>query len=210
MSHSCLTRRDTAAEHLEWFAKPLVHEPHKMLWLSIEPLASQRTVYENPIQRATDAGISLKQEGKMLPRVPKTEEELQEDLRVAQWTILSLMPKRIREILNGSCRTWDEAALWEGKTAARIVEFLDFTLEGKVKGNHRPNTRRTPCPLCGERPDTSDGRRGFVLPDGLLRHLLGTHSSRQCRVFAIAATCAAQSAERWDREIAEAAQQAPS
>lgn len=78
---------------------------------------------------------------------------------------------------------------WQVKTDEELDEWLavaesavcDFAWERSVAEGHAGSTH---CPLCRQgRRSFMPGDFGYLLPDGLLRHLRGTHQSRRCFVM---------------------------
>lgn len=123
------------------------------------------------------------------PRIPLPHEatirRLEEDLFMARRTIVELMPEQFQRVLD-SFRGDDRTAVWEWaeKAADQIVDLCD-TAEQKYYDGYPLGAPRAPCPLCGGGSSTPYDK-GFALPTGLFRHLMGSHNSRQCEVFGAA------------------------
>lgn len=119
---------------------------------------------------------------KLPPQDPRdaTIRRLRDDLYVTRRAIIQLMPDDRRALLDaaGHCDTFEDVHAW-GRWAADA-------LIGAAAAGADPllysGPLRAPCPLCGAEAQTPY-ERGFSLPEGLRRHLEGTHRSRQCSVF---------------------------
>lgn len=121
---------------------------------------------------------------------------LQSDLAMARYTIISLVSPAAQKILRSySHDVASRAEVWEWaeKAALELTEICEDVQQPTLQG-HPWGAPRAPCPLCrGE--TTSPYERGFAIPDGMVRHLLGTYNSHQCDVFKAAMELAFDRAE---------------
>lgn len=109
-------------------------------------------------------------------------EELEDELYLAYKTILELMPLHLQELLDtyGSLNSLEESMLWERSIINKVVD-LAVPLETPHKVTSFSD--RAYCPLCGESAHNIYPEEGFTIPDGLKRHLKGTHNSVQCPII---------------------------
>jgi hypothetical protein len=114
---------------------------------------------------------------------------------MARATIIGLMQPELERLLWGqvSCKTFEEVRKWVDDTAESIIEFAAHT--ENPAGRNWDGRLRVLCPLCGDGPQ-SPYDDGFLLDEGLRRHLLGTYNSRQCSVFKAAHQMALDRARR--------------
>ncbi|MEM5419650.1 hypothetical protein [Paraburkholderia ferrariae] len=115
---------------------------------------------------------------------------------MARATIISLARSpELAELLQHqfSCKTFDEVYDWAQRTADSIIESASRT--ENPAGRNWDGRLRVLCPLCGDGPQ-SPYDDGFLLDEGLRRHLLGTYNSRQCSVFRAAHEMALDRAAR--------------
>jgi len=106
-------------------------------------------------------------------------EKLEEGLDDARQALLSLLSDELQAIIREyrRCATWDDLHEWE----RRIVEHV--LGEARILGqeeSYSPSPRAF-CPLCGG-GSSAPYQRGFLVPEGLERHLQGLHNARQCLV----------------------------
>jgi hypothetical protein len=123
---------------------------------------------------------------------------LKDELYMARATIIGLSRSpELVELLHDyySCKTFGEVRDWEQRTADSIIESASRT--ENPAGRDWDGRLRVLCPLCGDGPQ-SPYDKGFLLDEGLRRHLLGTYNSRQCSVFQAAHRMALDSARRED------------
>lgn len=123
------------------------------------------------------------------PRVPLPHEQvirsLKSDLDMARRTIVDLVPEPARRILDSFDGDQLTAVLvWAEKAAGQIVDLCE-TVEQKYYDGYPLGAPRAVCPLCRGGSSTPYDK-GFAVPEGLFRHLLGSHNSRQCDEFAAA------------------------
>ncbi|CAI8823485.1 hypothetical protein [Methylocaldum szegediense] len=105
---------------------------------------------------------------------------LEDRLREARYTILNLVPKEAQEALKSylSCESRQETYGWLDRTAETIVSLAQIL--APEKGSYFSD--RAYCPLCGGE-STSPYERGFAVPEGLRRHLVGWGNTRPCAVL---------------------------
>jgi hypothetical protein len=107
------------------------------------------------------------------------------------------MPGDIQNVLQSyfHCASVEETMMWEHVTAGKIIACAEILPpeQGSYLGE------RAYCPLCGS-GSNSYYERGFAIPDGLLRHLLGEGNSYRCMVFKTACKLAK---DYWYREFHE-------
>jgi hypothetical protein len=118
-------------------------------------------------------------------------ERLREDLYRARRTVVELVPDQFRSILDSyvHCSSHEEYVEWRRGTADRIIE-LALARPSEEMRSLPGESPRAICPLCGNDSNNPFGIKGFAIPDGLLRHLEGSHNAIQCRVFEIACALA--------------------
>src|SRR2546430_17552179 len=112
---------------------------------------------------------------------------LRDELSRARSTVLQLMPERIRDILVSyhNCRSTSELREWQYKTAEKLVEVAESRPAHEM-GAYASLSPRALCPLCGGSSDNPGSALGFALPEGLLRHLVGSHNASPCPVLEVA------------------------
>lgn len=103
---------------------------------------------------------------------------------MARSTIIELMPEPQRAILDSyrSSSTETEERLWRDSTIKKVVELAERCPPEEM-GDYVSIAPRALCPLCREGSLNPFGVKGFAFPEGLLRHLKGSHNSQRCRVF---------------------------
>jgi hypothetical protein len=86
-------------------------------------------------------------------------------------TVLSLVPQPFRAVIDPPYEfTREEGRSWDQDVVDKVLQLL------------KPDSQeRAACPLCGDIARTYGA--GFSVPNGLERHLLGSHNSRQCNVM---------------------------
>lgn len=106
---------------------------------------------------------------------------LEDDLYMARQAIINLMPEHIRSVLAAStwCETVDEVLDWERWAVDRFLDFVEL-LPGHERDEF-PRYRRANCPLCRGEASTPYNR-GYAVPEGLTRHLRGSHGNHRCDV----------------------------
>jgi hypothetical protein len=121
---------------------------------------------------------------------------LESELYLARATIIGLVRlPELAELLRNqiSCKTFEEVDDWEQRTADSIIEFANQT--ETPAGRNWDGRLRVLCPLCGDEPQ-SPYDEGFLLDEGLRRHLLGTYNAQRCSVFKAAHEMALDRARR--------------
>jgi hypothetical protein len=133
----------------------------------------------------------------MAVRTPKDDRirQLEDELFVARQAVFHLIDPRAREILTspidldtrGNVHDWFKNAVEEVLKIAQAMIDQDTEEERAI------------CPLCRESPQNYRlPDQGFAFPEGLRRHLLGSHKSTQCRVSHVALNEAIESITRFD------------
>lgn len=106
-------------------------------------------------------------------------EMLEDELWMARYAIVHMAPEEYVEILESYRWYTDrhEFTGWLGRVVDQILEMVQPLSDEQ---GQRFELRAT-CPLCGA--DTSSPYvRGFVLPEGLRRHLTGSAQNQMCAV----------------------------
>ncbi|SRR5712691_10802663 len=129
---------------------------------------------------------------------------LRDELSRARSTVLQLMPEQIRDILvsYSNCRSTSELREWQYKTAQKLLQFAEARSAHEM-GTYASLSPRALCPLCGGSSENPSGSLGFALPEGLLRHLLGSHNAAACAVFEIATALCREHLLELERRVAE-------
>lgn len=97
---------------------------------------------------------------------------MREEMDTLRWIIISLIPEPYQSVINPPYEfTREESKMWLSKTAWAIINLTT------------PERDIAPCPLCGAVANVFFGGRGFKYPDGLHRHLTGSHNAAHCRVM---------------------------
>lgn len=114
-------------------------------------------------------------------------QRLESDLFFARRAIVGLMSPAAKDILKryNTCASLEDLCNWADAAAKELVALCDARAS-EVMGDGPDKSPRSMCPLCGEGSATASGVRGFAVPVGLTRHLLGAHNSGQCVVFGAA------------------------
>jgi len=124
-----------------------------------------------------------------MPRLPGTTSRLEEAVRrleseffVTRMAMIGLMRSEFEKALYGflGCKTFEAASKWAEGSANSVIELASRSeqpTEREWDGRYR-----VLCPLCNQGSQSWYGR-GYLLPEGLRRHLLGTYSAKQCPVF---------------------------
>jgi hypothetical protein len=126
---------------------------------------------------------------------------LRGDLLVARLTVIRLMSEPIQEILNGwkKCSSLEDFLAWQQSAAEQIVAIADVKVPEEMQ-SLGSSTPRAYCPLCHESTEWFN-LEGFAYPDGLLRHLMGTHRATPCAVFAIACELAKENVKLLSKAV---------
>jgi len=90
-----------------------------------------------------------------------------------------------QDLLTGyfRCEDFEELEKWRRERAAAVLEAA-WVRPGEEMGD--PRWPRAICPLCRQGAQGTRDVKGYAVPEGLRRHLLGELNSRQCDVFAAA------------------------
>jgi len=135
----------------------------------------------------------------------ETIRRLESDLYMARLEIVRLAPEQFQSVLESfhSCASRTEAYQWRDEVADKVVEAAVPISDGM-----RPDLfgERGYCPLCnGGAQNYYAHQRGFSLPEGLRRHLVGFGNIRECPVMKAAMALARES---WNRRfsVGEAAE----
>lgn len=107
--------------------------------------------------------------------------QLESDLAVARMTIIELTGAKFESVLypRSDVIKQQRVHLWFRDTVEKVLDLAEvITLEERWGGH-----RRAVCPLCGaEAQNFYHHGPGFTYPEGLRRHLHGSHRSMQCAV----------------------------
>jgi hypothetical protein len=107
--------------------------------------------------------------------------DLQLQLEQTRELVIALLPEQARRIVEPRfALTIDEVITWHSHTVERVIELA----EPKPDFNQQD---RAPCPLCRRGPEQGV-HDGFTVPEGLRRHLEGSHNFHRCEVMAVAYT----------------------
>lgn len=118
-----------------------------------------------------------------LERLRDENRRLKDELFFARDGLVHLLDKQ--DLLRGFYGVRDVTQLREWReSAAEKVLAAAWVRPGEEMGDAR--WPRALCPLCGDGAQGARDVRGFAVPEGLRRHLLGELNSRQCRVFGAA------------------------
>lgn len=124
--------------------------------------------------------------------------ELESDLAMARVTILELVEPDLHEALypSSTLKTRDAIYAWYGVAIEKVLDLAKVvTIENAFGGS-----RYAACPLC--RAEARNFYRlasGFTYPEGLRRHLHGSHNSAQCAVTNAAKNLALDRLDRAER-----------
>jgi hypothetical protein len=108
---------------------------------------------------------------------------LKDALFLARHNLVGLMD--LQDLLSGHWKTrdYDQVDKWRQQAAAAVLAAAQVR-PGAEMGD--PRWPRALCPLCRRGAQAARDVRGFAVPEGLRRHLLGELNSQQCPVFAAA------------------------
>jgi len=97
---------------------------------------------------------------------------MREEMYTLRQTILSQIPEPYNSVIQPPYDfTREESRMWLNATAIAVVELTEANADGTAA-----------CPLCGE-VSNYVGSTGFTYPEGLIRHLTGSHNARRCSVL---------------------------
>lgn len=110
--------------------------------------------------------------------------KLTEELYAARETIFYLVSTQAQKALEGCfvCKSYADTVKWRRESIERLLLVAEPKSAGEMD-EYASITDRAFCPLCGGSADVPYGGKGYAFPDGLRRHLAGSHNSRQCAVF---------------------------
>ena len=116
--------------------------------------------------------------------------DLQNDLFVARQALLHLMDPQ--DLMRGYFRIDDFEKLdeWRRDRAEAVIKEA-WVRPGDEMGD--PRWPRAICPLCRQGAQGTRDIKGYAVPEGLRRHLLGELNSQQCAVFGAAESIARDS-----------------
>lgn len=105
---------------------------------------------------------------------------LEWDLDSARRAIVSLLPQFIQTLVDSryACQSWEDAYKWESELVDEII--TSATVLSREEGSHFGP--RACCPLCGH-GSSALYARGFAVPEGLRRHLIGWGNTTGCGVL---------------------------
>jgi len=107
-------------------------------------------------------------------------ENLKEELQMVYADILELAPQVFQEKIM-DCTNVVTAQEYKGKKQ----EFIDLVLNETEVSDNQYKYKFSPtgyCPLCHRGADIQY-ESGFILPEGMIRHLKGSHGARQCAII---------------------------
>jgi hypothetical protein len=98
--------------------------------------------------------------------------------------VLSLMPSKLQALLfDGSPEESDGAARrWASSVAEDVLKHAR-PRPARAMNDFGGLADRALCPLCGRSSINFYGEHGFVYPNGLLSHLLGTGTAHECEIM---------------------------
>jgi hypothetical protein len=92
-------------------------------------------------------------------------DRMREEIDLLRRTVLSLVSEQFRVVLYPPHNfTQEEGRRWYDEVVSKIIELVE-----------PDEWRRAACPLCGG--------GDFTVPNGLERHLLGSHNVSRCEVM---------------------------
>lgn len=115
---------------------------------------------------------------------------MKDEISMLRYALVQTVEERFERILRVPYDMDRETSRgWLYATTRKIIEAVE------------PNPAwRAPCPLCGSDPLHIGS--GWAYPNGLERHLLGTHRTTQCsRMYAANGLWRAQHKEQWPGDI---------
>lgn len=127
---------------------------------------------------------------------------LKSDLLMARSAIIEFMPREVASLLRGyySCASRMEGHAW-------MNEVIDALVERALKSASPPDRfgeQRAMCPLCGQ-GSSSPYVEGYLLPEGLRRHLAGWGNTHRCIVMEAVSKLAH---DHWNEKFSAAEQEA--
>ena len=136
---------------------------------------------------------------------PSSDEEirwLKSKLYQAQSAVIELMPDEIERLLYGfySCESRDKGVAWKEKVVKTLIELASSSAVIETGWGEQ----RAYCPLCN-RGSSSAYQKGFSLPEGLRRHLVGWGENSRCVVMEVVSNLAN---DHWNEKFSAAEQEA--
>jgi hypothetical protein len=110
--------------------------------------------------------------------------QLRSDLYIARCTILELLPESVRKAIGSyhGPKSYEELYRWEHEVVDRLVDIAQ-PKRAEEMGDYLNLSDRAYCPLCAGSAQTIYGGNGYAFPEGLRRHLEGSHNSQRCSIF---------------------------
>ncbi len=124
--------------------------------------------------------------------------KLESDLYMARVTIIELTGPKFEKVLYPRADFNEPGAVytWFRDAVEKVLELADVI----TVGNEKYSEERAICPLCrAEAQNFYKHGPGFTYPEGLRRHLHGTHRSAQCPVTEAAHELAISNRERQEQ-----------
>jgi hypothetical protein len=105
---------------------------------------------------------------------------LEHDLYSARRAVVALLPQAIQTFVESyyDCQSWHEAHAWESGLVEQIL--ASAAVLGREDGSYFGP--RAYCPLCTS-GSSGPYDRGFAVPEGLRRHLLGWGNTGACSIL---------------------------
>ncbi|GLQ98349.1 hypothetical protein [Dyella mobilis] len=110
--------------------------------------------------------------------------ELEEQLYLARRTVIKLTGETTSQVLSPpyNLKSWQEAYDWFEKVIEQVIHEAPIIPKDR-RTDYESLGERAICPLCGDSAqDYYNPTNGFAHPEGLRRHLVGSHKSTQCEV----------------------------
>lgn len=114
--------------------------------------------------------------------------KLEEELYMVRHVLIHMAGPEAEKILHSPAELTSSAEVWDWLRKA-VEQLLDLTKprSAEEREDRFDSRDRAVCPLCGDSAmDVYHPGNGFAFPEGLRRHLLGVHNSRQCDVAKVA------------------------
>lgn len=113
-------------------------------------------------------------------------EELRYQVEYLCELVLDLLPAPFADILRVAPRAeWSPGSTgtihsWRSDVVPQVIECTE-----PLESHRDSRSQRARCPLCKEGPSQGSDE-GFTIPEGLTRHLNGSHNFHRCQVMAVA------------------------
>lgn len=123
-------------------------------------------------------------------------QQLRDDLYMARRAIIELMSPEAQWILESHYNRPEGQSVWQWaeSIAEKVIDLCEDVQQTR-HGGEPIGAPRAYCPLCGD-GSQSFYEKGFALPTGLYRHLIGYGNMRQCDVISAAIALAKASEDR--------------